>query len=211
MPYSATHFCYKTSLLSFVSYSRCCELVAAQISSSCRPVFSCLFNAVLLPAPHPRGKTLFYLWSPSADTICTVSLLMPCKMTAPSPLFHCQITSTGEAHKAENTKSNSVNTLSGDSLRLSSFEICRCRNTKGLSYSSGSASLLEKLVYWASIEVNKEAAKESISWNKMQEGCLSVDGNIRGDASEWFFFLLLLLKQFLSSICICGWVVPMGE
>lgn len=71
------------------------EPVTVQISSSCRPVFSCLSNAVLLPAPIPEEKTLFYLWSSSADTICSVSLLMPRKMTAPSPLFRRQITAQG--------------------------------------------------------------------------------------------------------------------
>lgn len=80
--------------------------------------------------PTPEEKTPFYLWSRCADTICSVSLLMPCKMTSPSPLFHCQITVQG-AHKAENTKSHSDNTLSGDILHLCSLEIHCSGNTKG--------------------------------------------------------------------------------
>lgn len=100
-----------------------------QISSGCWPVFSCLSDAVLLPYPHPRGKDPFLpvislrwhnLLSVSADVT----------MTSPSPLFHCQITVQG-AHKAENTKSHSDNTLSGDILHLCSLEIHCSGNTKG--------------------------------------------------------------------------------
>lgn len=52
-------FCYKTSLLSFMSHALNSALVTVQISSGCRPVFSCLSDAVLLPSPHPRGKDPF--------------------------------------------------------------------------------------------------------------------------------------------------------
>lgn len=134
----------------------------------------CLSPCIFLPrlrwlitiSRSQRKKTPFYLWSLHVDTICSVSLLMPCKMTAPSPLFHCQITVQGvegmEAHKAENTKSHSANTLSGDSLYSGSLGNPLQQKYQGLSYSSGSASLLEKLFYWVCIEVNKENAGESI-------------------------------------------------
>ena len=136
----------------------------------------CLSRCISLPRLHwlitislsQRKKTPLYLWSLRVDTICSVSLLMPCKMTAPSPLFHCQITvqrGVGRmvgAHKAENTKSHSANTLSGDSLYSGSLENPLQQKYQGLSYSSGSASLLEKLFYWVCIEVNKENARESI-------------------------------------------------
>lgn len=45
----------------------------------------------------------FCPWSPdSADSICSVSLLMPCKMTIPNPLFLCQIkVQRGERKKGQ--------------------------------------------------------------------------------------------------------------
>ena len=134
------------------------------------PVFSCLSNAVLLPPPHPRGKDPFlpvisrrwhYLHSVSADAMQNDSP----KSSVPLP-----DNSAGGAHKAENTKSHSGNTLGGDSLCLSSLEMCCSRNNLGLCCSSGCASLLEKTPWLRLLRRTKETPKTE--WKpKMPEGC----------------------------------------